>query len=211
MDIEDYDESCIKTGFDKQINYNVIKPKLISELEKQYELYGIKHKSITIKRITYLIIACIQLRCASRISEAVKAFGSFIKKGIENKVVVKISKSDAIKKTKDNVIKKMDPRYRYIVFPNWFKDTTFFDMLKQSRTVQKLIEAGRLNKQVLDYLRINFQINTHTLRYSCINYLLYDLKRPISDVAKYAGHKNTDQIVRYTSQKNVDQINEIDM
>ena len=89
--MEDCEEEKVSTGFDRGIDFDDIKEKLLEKLSKIHdELFNAEYKPIVIRKITYIIIALIQLRNGSRISEAVKAFISFIKKGVEKRVIVKI-------------------------------------------------------------------------------------------------------------------------
>lgn len=199
------DEEKTPQTFDRGIDYNDIKPKLIKAVNNYYDELLENNKKLSLKKLVYTVIACISLRNASRISESVKAFALFIKNGHNKMANIKISKSDAIKTTKTGEKKKMKARFRDIVFPKWFEDK-IFDRLRKSKEVHKLIETGRLKKRVLDHLNSNFNCNTHSLRYACINYLLYDKKRPINDVASYCGHANVAQMVTYTQKHRVHEI-----
>lgn len=95
----------------------------------------------------------------------------------------------------------------------------------------KWIEKVNINKLILEIIKLNPQIlnkinlkkdickfmeryfngNTHSLRYAFINHLLYIEKRPITDVAKFVGHSNVNQLVTYTQRKNCEQIFELDI
>ena len=203
-------EDIISTGFDRGIDYDEIKEKLNKSLEEYYKSYQEKKKKMDIKRMIYNIISQIQLRNGSRISEAVRAFIKFLTLDIDKRVVVKISKSDAVKIKKDGEKKKMKARFREMMFPKWIKPE-IFTLIKKSKTTNELVGSNRLKKRVLDYLLLHQGCNTHSLRYACINNLIYVQKRPINDVAKWIGHQNVAQMVTYTQKKNADQIFDIDM
>ena len=85
-DIEE--EININTGFDRGIDYETIKEKLINRINQLYEKYQEDPTNVGNKRIIFAVIATIQLRNGSRISEAVKAFNLFMKHGIHNKSFV---------------------------------------------------------------------------------------------------------------------------
>ena len=77
----DDDISDVSGSFDRGLNYETIKKKLIKRMNKLYEKIQEKYTNIGMKRLVYSVIAIIQLRNGSRISEAVKAFILFIKNG----------------------------------------------------------------------------------------------------------------------------------
>src|SRR5208282_1229521 len=173
----------------------------MSEDEQNY----ISKRRKLMHRLIYLLIAMIQLRNGSRISEACEAFKLFINSNdFEKKVIVKIAKSKSIKYKKDTGEQyTTKARFRKMIFPeDWIK-MEFTDDIK---FYLKNIEFDRLKKRVLDYLLLNFDCNTHSLRYSFINHMLYDLKKEMSLIAKFVGHVDTNQIVRYTQNKNVDKL-----
>ena len=58
-----------------------------------------------------------------------------------------------------------------------------------------------MSKRVRNFLNHNYNTNTHSLRYACVDYLLYAKKLPKPVVAKYIGHKNTKLLTLYTRQK----------
>lgn len=199
-------EEKVATGFDRNIDYEEIKDRLVKYINDKYIDHGKKKKITDLKNIAYGIVACIQLRNGSRISEAVKAYYKFIDDGISKRVIVKISKSDAMRKNKDGEMKKKKARFREMMFPNWFNEK-IFKLVKKSH-----LEFGStLKKRVLDFMANKFSCNTHSLRYAFINYMLYVQKRPMNDVAKFVGHVNVNQLVTYTQQKNCNQIFDLDI
>lgn len=213
MEEEEENEPTINQGFDRGIDYLEMKQKLIDEYNKQTDLLPNRpndsQRRITSFRIIYLIIACIQLINGSRISEAVEAFRKFLVKGIEQKVVVKIAKSETTKyKKKKKITTKA--RYRKMGFPkNWIDITKIkFDSIKKYIIDLK---NDRLQQRVLDYLLKYFNCNTHSLRYAFINYMLYTKKYDEKAVAKFVGHSNTLMLQKYTQLKNTDKIFDLDL
>lgn len=204
------EEGTISTGFDRGIDYEDIKDKLTKSINKNYKKYIKEPTKIKLNTLAYEVVAAIQLRNAARISEACKGFKLFLKKGIENRVIVKISKSDSIKKLKTGELKKMPARYREIVWPSWI-DKKVFEIIRDSEYTVLLTESLRFPKRVLDHMLNHFESNTHSLRYACANHLLYDQNRPALDVAKFMGHKNGNTILTYVQKKNVDQIYDLDI
>jgi len=216
--VNEYIEPDISTGFDRGIDYEPMKDRLIQFLEKYYneyitikdnqKCYGSKLKNLGNKMV-YNTIAMIQLRNGSRISEACNAFSIFTKKGIDSLVTVKIAKSESIKyREGEKILTK--PRYRKMLYPKeWIKNNNM--ILPILTSVMGTIPLDRLKKRVLDYLLIYHQCNTHSLRYACINYLIYEKCRPLNDVAKFVGHIDLSMLTKYTQQKNCDKIFELDM
>lgn len=200
----------INNGFDRGIDYKVIKEKLLKCINNIYKKYQEDPSDIGIKRLVYAVIALIQLRNGSRISEAVKAFILFIKNGINSRVTIKVSKTGAIKVKKDGKKFRTKVRAREMMWPSWISPN-IYELLKDNPVVQNVIATGKLKKRVLDFLLVNFNCNTHSLRYAFINYALYDLKRPMNDVAKFVGHANTAQMVTYTQAKNSNEIFNLDI
>lgn len=208
--MEEEEEGVISTGFDRGLDYENIKNKLVDSIAKNHAEYKKDPTRIKFNRLAYEVIGAIQLRNAARISEACKSFIAFMKKGIDKRVIVKISKSDATKITKTGEMKKMPARYREIVWPTWF-EPGIYKTLKESEFLEELIVSHRFTKRVLDHLLNHHDTNTHSLRYACANYLLYQEERPALDVAKFMGHRNGNTILTYCQKKNVDQIYDIDM
>lgn len=218
IEVNEYVEPEISTGFDRGIDYEPMKNRLIQFLEQSYneyvtiknnkKCYASKLKSLSNKMV-YNVIAMIQLRNGSRISEACNAFSIFINKGINSLVTVKIAKSEAIKyRGGEKIITK--PRYRKMVYPKaWINNNREILLILEAAAVN--IPLPRLKKRVLDYLLIYHQCNTHSLRYACINYLIYKEGRPLNDVAKFVGHIDLSMLTKYTQQKNCDKIFELDM
>lgn len=208
---KDNTEDRVATGFDRGIDFNIIKYRLIHKLTKLYKKYQITYKSfkrrILLNQMCYIIIGLIQLKNGSRISEACAAFKRFLEDDdIDVKVIVKIAKSGGIKynpKTKEK--RKTKSRYRQMIFPDWINRDLWFD-IKTTKPICRLIKSDRLEKRVLDYLLSHFDTNCHSLRYACINHLLTDQKIPMATVSKFVGHINVMQLVTYTQQKEVNKV-----
>lgn len=211
--IANKEEEKIHIGFDRGLDYKEIKDKMIIHLnvlnEKLDKIESPKKKKILQNQICYIIIALMQLRNGSRISEAVTAFLKYIndESNIDSKVIVKIAKSDAKKynyKTKKMVVKKA--RFRKIMFPEDYIDLDLFYKIKDEKPRICNIPKTRICQRIRDYLLLHFKCNTHSLRYAFINFMLYDQKRNLADIAKYVGHTSVSQLVTYTQSKNCDQI-----
>ena len=207
---DDYEFHNQDSGFDRGVDYEKTKKLLINkytEIEFNSQKHDItdKRRAIYVRQLIYLLIAMIQLRNASRVSEAVRAFMKYkYDDKISTKVIVKISKSDAAKKNKDGKMVKPKPRYRNIVFPDWVP-------VDEDRILLALknIPIDRLKHRTLDFL-LKLGFNTHSLRYSRINYLLNTKKQDIGTVAKYVGHAGLGTILNYIGKQNVDKMNDID-
>lgn len=215
-------EEEIAKGFDRGVDFNDIKEKLIKDfkdtLEDKLPRADDKYtEKILCNRLVYCIIAMIQLINGSRISEACKAIIKFFELeeiNDETRVVVKISKSEKLqynRVTKKKYLSKA--RFRKMRFPNWI-DEGEVDMLKiHTKYVKDClgIDELLLRQRVRDYLLKNFECNTHSLRYAFINYMLHDKQKPMNEVAKFVGHKNTNQICTYTQNKNVEKLFDMDI
>lgn len=221
VSVNEYDafaDPVISTGFDRGIDYLPMKDTLIKALNAVYDDYNTfietpscyKSKIRYCKnKLLYIITAMIQLRNGSRISEACNALVSFCKNGTDSLSTVKIAKSESIKyRGGEKTITK--PRYRKMIFPKqWIKDIKeIFPIIKEHI---KDLPISRLKKRVLDYLLLYHNCNTHSLRYACINYLIYEKERPLNDVAKFVGHIDLSMLTKYTQQKNCEKIFDLDM
>lgn len=215
-DFEDVEEVQLSKGFDRGIDYEPIKKKLIDHFNKliekitnldQFDKSYVRKISVILGNIIHTLIPMIQLRNGSRICEACNAFIIFCKKGFDEKVTVKIAKSESIK-YKKGVKYVTKARYRNMIFPDWVNISDIEDQIIDRA---KTLPLHRLRKRVLDYLLRYFDCNTHSLRYACINYLIYDKQLPLNTVAKLVGHVGLNQLTTYTQQKNVDKVFDIDM
>lgn len=212
-------EPIIAKGFDRDVDYKTMKKQLIdkyNERSNELSVLSVEDKSyiskkrILINKLIYLLVAMTQLRNGSRISEACKAMKLFFKEcNLIDRVIVKIAKSESIKYKKDTKEQfTTKPRYRKMMFPgNWVK----IEIIKDIKLNLQNIPSKRLQQRVLDYLLQNFKCNTHSLRYSFINYMLYDQKKEMTLVAKFVGHVDTSMLVRYTQLKNTEGIFDLDI
>jgi integrase len=203
----------ISQGFDRNIDYETIKDKFINEFNKLIDFLDQAsdyEQKISKNKLIYLIISMIQLRNGCRISEACSAFRIFFyKNNFNEKVIVKIAKSEGLKYNRAKKKKiQTKARFRKIMFPKWI-NTDVFIKLKESHN--SFIEDERLRKRVLDYLLINFECNTHSLRYAYINYMITKKNIPLNIVAKSVGHASINQLVTYTQNKQTDALFDIDM
>ena len=213
------DDKIVK-GFDRGVDYSVMKKKLIEDVEiilgvldtlqDTDKAYDYKKGNI-LRKYIYTLIAIIQLRNGSRISEAVNAFEQFVAKkaDLESKVTVKIAKSKATKHKKDGEQIVTKTRYRKMGFPtNWVGKE-----IKEVSNIRHFLRdyEGNINKRVLDYLSRTYKCNTHSLRYAFINYMLYDQKKEMTVVAKFVGHTGVGQLVRYTQAKESDKLFDLDI
>lgn len=213
-------EEKVARGFDRGGDYEDIKNKLVTDFNNIHEELGRADNNYTERiihnKLVYCVIAMIQLRNGSRISEACKAASKFFElEKIENgtKVVVKISKSEKMQYNRNTKKKTMTKaRYREMVFPMWLKEGEI-DMIRSLGKYQLLFNTSNylLTQRVRDYLFKKYNINTHTLRYAFINYMIHDKNKPMNEVAKFVGHKNTNQICTYTQNKNVNKIFDMDI
>lgn len=206
----------IDTGFDRGLNYEEIKNKLINDLKDKYDkidnqVITESGKEILLNQMTYLLLSLIQLRNGCRSIEAVWAFREYIKnRNFNDTILVKIAKSEGIKydrKTKKKYMSKR--RYRKMVYPiSWVNidEQTYNKIKKQSDK----ISDQRIKKRNLDYLLKYHNSNTHSLRYCFINFMINEKKVPLNDIAKTVGHVDLSMLTRYTQTKNVDKVLDLD-
>lgn len=211
----------LDAGFDRGIDFKQIKDKLIyaynvtigeiRELDESDRYYSSKKRKL-IHRLIYILISLTQLCNGSRISEAVAAFIKFQEtKKYESKATVKIAKSESIKYKKDTKEQyTTKPRYRHIIFPGKWIGIPI-ELHDDIDYYLGNIDKSTLKKRVLDYLLKHQGCNTHSLRYACINHLLYEQKKEPSIVAKFVGHSSMAQLVRYTQNKEVDKLFDLDI
>lgn len=200
-------------GFDRGIDYYDIKNRLISEYMKLVDRLKDADKESTRRilhnRMIYVITSLIQLKNACRIIEACAAIKVFFKKKVlDKRIVVKIAKSECVKKKKDTGEEYVTVRRnREIAFPyNWID----FVVTDNFVTYLSRIKIKSLKQRVLTFLLRNYECNTHSLRYAGINHLLYNKKIEMTLVAKFVGHVNANQLVRYSQLKNAEKIFDID-
>lgn len=208
------EEDQINQGFDKGLDYTEVKDKFIEHynmlVEKLKRIHKEKSKEMMLRRIIYILIALNQLKNASRISESVLHFEKCCNNNNFNKMyVVKISKSEAVKYNKAGEQFTTKARFRNMKFPvEWVDITPLQDKIIE---VFKLMPIQRIRKRVLDYLLIHFPgYNTHSLRYSCINYLLSEKKIEATTISKFVGHTGNNMIQKYIQNKKVLEVFDVD-
>lgn len=218
--MSDKEEEQPAQGFDRGVNYEKMKKKLINKyndtwnfinnLDPEDRCFQSK-KKINIGRLIYQLIAMIQLINGSRISEAVDSFYKFINNGdFEKHVTVKIAKSKSTKYkkySKEKYITKT--RFRKMKFPNKWIEIKYLSKIKYY--LEHYTTEKKLKKRVLAYLLRNLDSNTHSLRYAYINFMLYTKKEEMGKIAKHIGHSNINQLIRYTQQLEADKLFDLDI
>jgi len=157
----------------------------------------IKIKKIRCGRaLIYIIIASVQLFNGSRISESISAFNEFIVRGCDDNIKVRIAKSG---ETRNGT--KTKKRYRSMTFPKkWFDKEKSEFVMKQiiiTHPEEINLSTAALKKKVYDYMMRNYNINTDSLRYAYIEYMIFVRKMPVPCVAKQIGHINSKQLSIY--------------
>jgi integrase len=128
----------------------------------------------------YLMIALTQLRNGSRISEAIRAFKEWVKTS-KSEVYVRVSK-------------KKRPDERLMIIPSEIAHLRLYcvDLLD--------IDDSVLRDRVRATLYYYFKINTHSLRYAFITYLLKSNVNP-AIVSKIIKHSKLDTLLSYVQVK----------
>ncbi len=209
----------VEQGFDRNVDFKKMEKALkkaykaaiveYENLDKGDRYYKSKKRKV-VNRIIYIIVALVQLSNGSRISEACDGVRQFLEADdYDSKIITKIAKSETTKK-KDGKEYTTKARHRNLKFPsNWIEIP---DSLKDDlNEAFGNIDIDVLKKRVLDYLLKHHECNTHSLRYACINHLLYVKKIEPALCAKFVGHSNMAQLVRYTQKKECDKIFDLDL
>ena len=133
----------------------------------------------------YLIISLIQLRNGSRVSEAIRAFKEWVK---TNKIELYI-----------RVSKKKRHEDRLMIIPSEIQNYRLLcvDLLDVNDKI--------LRERVRATLYYYFKINTHSLRYAFITYLLKAGVNPAL-VSKAIRHSRLDTLLSYVQVKEADNI-----
>lgn len=162
-------------GWDKGLDFEATYARLLRKIN------SVKSDSTR----CYLIIALIQLRNGARISEAIRAFKEWMRSG-KSEIYVRVSKK---KRYED----------RLMIIP---------DEVEQYRLqCVDLVDVDDkiLRERVRYSLYYYFKINTHSLRYSFITYLLKSGVNP-AIVSKMIRHSRLDTLMHYVQQKESDNI-----
>jgi integrase len=136
-------------------------------------------------RLCYFIIALIQLRNGSRISEAIRAFKEWVRTN-RTELHVRVSK-------------KKKPEERLMIIPS---EITQYRLL----CVDLLdIDDKVLRNRVRAVLHYYFKWNTHSLRYAFITYLLRNNVNP-AIVSKLVKHSRLDTLLKYVQEKEAERV-----
>jgi integrase len=133
----------------------------------------------------YLMIALIQLRNGARISESIRAFKEWIRTS-NTELYIKVSKKKRLEE-------------RLMIIPQEIQQYRLncVDLLEvNDRTLRERIRAT---------LHYYFKVNTHSLRYSFITYLLRSGVNPAL-VSKMIRHSRLDTLMSYIQVKESDRI-----
>jgi integrase len=128
----------------------------------------------------YLIVGLIQLRNGSRVSEAVRAFKRWIYTGNQELHV--------------DVSKKKHPEARLMIIPKEVEEYR-----RECLDIAN-VEDEVLVSRVKWALRYYLKINTHSLRYAYITFLLREGVNP-AIVSKLIHHSRLDTIMKYVQEK----------
>jgi len=175
--------------WDKGVDYETMYLRIVRHMKSpvaQRRPPGRGKKKKRFALACYDAILLIQLKNASRVSEAVRAFREYL---VTKKTELEVQ-----------VSKKRRKELRKMIIPREVQEmdcSICLDMLDVSE------------KQIIDnvkhYSKKQYDVNTHTLRYSTITYLLKQGVNP-SIVAKITRHSKLDFILRYTQEKAADEI-----
>ena len=175
-----------RKSWDMGISYGELKEEIIKGIKGLKGEEGIK----ALTRLAYLITYAIQLRNGARISEAVEGFRKFL----SNEYVVKEGK----RVVEVRVRKKKALDTRTLIYPE-FIPYNLIDKLRKYRVEVRVDRAKSYCRRILG-------VNTHSLRYARITYLLNKGINP-SLVAKITHHSKLDFILEYTQQRQAEKLN----
>jgi len=158
--------------WDKEIDYETFYGILLRRLKKKKEK----------KTLCYDSILLIQLRNGCRISEAVRSFKQYLASGALE--------------IKTRVSKKKKNEERLIIIPLELEEN------KVKKICGELLEVDdkTLTNRVKVYILREYRINTHSLRYAFITYLLRNGVNP-AIVSKIIKHSKLDQLLTYVQEK----------
>jgi len=161
--------------WDKGIDYETMYNRLLRKIESV--------KNVMTK--CYLSIALIQLRNGSRISESIRAFKEFLKTS-KTELYIQVSKKKRVEE-------------RLMIIPPELSSLRLacVELLDISDKV--------IRERVRWTLHYYFKINTHSLRYSFITYLLKSGVNPAL-VSKIIRHSRLDTLMHYVQVRESDNI-----
>jgi len=162
-------------GWDKGVDYETMYARLLRKID------SVKKSSTK----CYMIIALIQLRNGSRISEAIRAFKEWVK---TNKTELYI-----------RVSKKKREETRLMIIPR--------EVTNMRLHCVDLVDINdkTLRERVRSALRYYFSINTHSLRYSFITYLLRN-NISVAVVSKLIKHSKLDTLLSYVQEREAERV-----
>jgi len=161
--------------WDKGVDYETIYTRLLRKIDT------VKDNNTK----CYLIICLIQLRNGSRISEAIRAFKDWIRTN-KTEIYVKVSKKKHLEE-------------RLMIIPQEILNYRLYcvDLLDINDKV--------LRERVRATLYYYFKINTHSLRYAFITYLLRSNVNP-AVVSKLLKHSKLDTLLHYVQVKEAESV-----
>lgn len=162
-------------GWDRGLDYESIYARLVRKIN------SVKSDSAR----CYLIIALIQLRNGARVSEAIRAFKEWLRTN-KSELYVRVSKKRRVED-------------RLIVIPEEVEHYRLqcVDLID--------VDDKLLRERVRSTLYYYFKINTHSLRYAFITYLLKSGVNP-AIVSKMIRHSRLDTLMHYVQVKESDSI-----
>ena len=171
------------TKWDRGLDYIATYQRIVYQLNREYEwaqkLYKPGKKRIP--GYCYAAILLIQLKNAARVSEAVRAFREYL----------------TTRKTELEVLvsKKRKKEYRLMVIPQEVLELDCSMCLGLlERPENKVVDVAK------HYARKKLKLNTHSLRYSKVTYLLkHNIDSAV--IAKITHHSNVNFIKTYTQEK----------
>ena len=163
------------TKWDKGVDYETAYTMLLRKIN------SVKNSKIK----CYLMVALVQLRNGSRISEAIRAFKEWIKTS-KTELYVRVSK-------------KKKPELRLMVIPSELEQHRLLcvDLVE--------VEDKKLRNRVLATLHRLFKLNTHSLRYAFITYLLKNNVN-VAIVSKMIKHSRLDTLLHYVQVKESERV-----
>ena len=162
-------------GWDKGIDYEVTYTRLLRKIDR------VKNNNTK----CYLIISLIQLRNGSRISESIRAFKEWVRTS-KTEIYVKVSKKKRLEE-------------RLMIIPPEIAHYRLYcvDLID--------IDDKVLRERVRATLRHYFKINTHSLRYAFITFLLKSNVN-VAIVSKIVKHSRLDTLMSYVQVKEAESV-----
>lgn len=165
-------------GWDKNVDYVYMYGRILRHF----------HSRLREGRVSacYDAVLLLQLRNGLRVGEAVAAFKQFLR--------------DRRAELYVRVEKRRDNKARLVVVP--------VELLASDVSVcgwMLDVDDVVLNRRLRVYARSTYLVNTHSLRYSFVSYLLRLGVDP-AHVSRALGHKNLQTLLNYTSEKESEEI-----